>query len=541
MELIKSDGFSFSYTLGGHKILDNVSFSVNEGELILLCGATACGKTTLLKSMKPELAPNGIRSGCLFFDGMDISSVPSKQSASEIGYVMQRPENQTVTDRVRSELAFGCESLGLPQNEIHRRIAEISVFFSLSDILDAELSTLSGGQLQLLNLASAVAMYPKLLLLDEPTAQLDPIASGEFIRTLYRLTRELSITVIIAEHRFSELLSVADRVLFLENGKVGAFDFPKAAVKKMCMSPSLGSSMPWGLQIWNNCVEQTGNISPPLRLSESRNMLRTSFGLEGKSIAETPGIRSDETALRLKNVCFAYSGKGRDIISHADLEVKKGECFAVLGGNGSGKSTLLSVISGIVKPYCGKIEIFGRSLKKSTDNVGILPQDVRCLFLGDTVGEVLDGADFSDIYDFSELTDMHPFDLSGGQAQLLGLAVLLSRNKQIILLDEPTKGLDGFFRSRVTEIIKSLIGNGTTVIIVTHDTELAAECADRCGIFFDGSVMSVMTPRELFAEGIFYTTEAAKMSRGICSGAVTAAQLSELCRRNPIVGGRGNV
>lgn len=541
MAIIDADNFSFSYNGKNSDILTNISFSASEGELVLLCGATACGKTTLLKCMKPELAPNGRKRGSLSFLGSDISTLGSRRSASEIGFVMQRPENQPVTDRVRSELAFGCENLGLPCSSIGRRICEVSEFFGLSGILDREISSLSGGQLQLVNLASIIAAGPRLLLLDEPTAQLDPIAAGEFIRTLYRITRELSVTVIIAEHRFSEILPLADKVIFLENGSVSSFGTPEQTAESIAGSESLRSSLPCGIRLWSEHCSLRKAIPPPMKLGDSRQMLGRFFDINEADIPEEPRRLSGETAVKLKNICFAYSSDAKDVISHADLKIAKGECFSLLGGNGSGKSTLLSVIAGIHRPYCGKVEILGKSAKKSTEAVGMLPQDPRSVFLFDTVGEELSGVDADRLYSFSELSEMHPFDLSGGQAQLLALTKLIGKNAEILLLDEPTKGLDGFFRDKIAEIIRQLRDEGKTIIFATHDTELAAGCADRCGIFFDGRVMSVSAPEEFFADGTFYTTDAAKTSRGLCSGAFTAARLSELCHGRLKIGGNDDL
>lgn len=537
MELIRVENFTFKYRGASVKTLDNMSFSAHEGELVLLCGGTASGKTTLLRSLKPEIAPNGVKSGKILFCGTELSSLDKRSSAREIGFVMQRPENQIVTDRVRSELAFGCENLSLSRAEIQRRIAEVSAFFNISELLGRSTDTLSGGQLQMLCLASVIAMKPRLLLLDEPTAQLDPIAAGEFIRDLYRITRELGVTVIVAEHRFTELLPLSDRVLFLEKGDLTEFDSPSSAAEVLVQSDCLRESLPCGIRLRAEHELLSKSVKPPLKFTDSRKMLSENFELKGRSLPKPNERCFSETAIHLKNIRFVYEKKSHDIISGASLSIKRGECFALLGSNGSGKSTLLSVISGIKKPYLGTIEILGQPLKKVRDKIGLLPQDVRCTFLYDTVREELGGDAVTDFYDFTSLLNMHPFDLSGGQAQLLGLAKLMRRGAEIVLLDEPTKGLDGSFKQRIIGIIRQLSQIGKTVVIVTHDTELAALTADRCGIFFDGEVMSVAAPQELFADGLFFTTEAARLSRGICSNVVTYDQLSEICRGALSIGG----
>lgn len=541
MNILEVRNFTFKYKESTHNVVDNVSFIADEGELILVCGATACGKTTLLKSLKPELAPFGEKHGEIMFFGKPLSEINERTSASQIGYVMQRPENQIVTDRVRSELAFGGESLGMPVNTIHRQVAEAAAYFGLERILDENTSLLSGGQRQLLNLASVMAVGAKLIILDEPTAQLDPIAAGSFIRTLYRITRELSVTVIIAEHRFEELLPLADKVLLLENGKKSVFDTPERSAKALVSCASVRPSLPSGLQIFG-AFPKIKIPSPPITLAESRAMLADRFNDSVKSPKKESRTLGEDTAVRLKNVYFTYDADKSDVVRGASLEVKRGEVFTLLGSNGSGKSTLLSLISGIEKPYRGKVEINGKPLKKYREAelyhgiLALLPQDVQSSFLYDSVGEELNFTEDDSIYDFRLLYDMHPYDLSGGQQQLLGMKKMLLRKPQIVLLDEPTKGLDGYWRDAVAEVIKELRSKGMTVFTVTHDMELAAQVSDRCGIFFDGAVSSIAAPEEILGDSMFYTTNAAKTARGIYSGACTTAQLLELCSVNGLRG-----
>lgn len=537
MKIIEVKNLSFGYKNCNDNVFENVSFEAHEGELIFLCGATAGGKTTLLKCLKPELSPNGRRKGEILFCGRTLEDIGERASASEIGYVMQRPENQTVTDRVRSELAFCGESLGLPVSIIRRQVAEAAAYFGLEHILDEKVDFLSGGQRQLLNLASVMAVNPRLIVLDEPTAQLDPIAAGDFIRTLWRITRELSVTVIIAEHSFEELLPLADKVLFLDGEGKSHFGVPSDAAEKMMRSEQLGFSMPSGIRIYNEFPELRKTAERPLTLGKSREMLSSRFRNE---ISQLPCKKRDignESAISLKNLYFTYDIRKQDVIVNASLDVKKGEVFVLLGSNGSGKSTLLSLISGIEKPYRGEVKILGTSIKRHGSGLygkilAMLPQDIQSSFLHDSIGEELGFTEDDSVYDFRQLYDMHPYDLSGGQQQLLGIKKLVMRNPEILLLDEPTKGLDGYWRRLVSDTIKDLSENGMTVFIVTHDTELAAMCADRCGIFFDGCVASCGEPHELLASSIFYTTNAARTSRGIYKGAVSSELLLELCRKN---------
>lgn len=541
MKILDVKNLTFKYKSGKTNLFNDISFEASEGELILLCGATACGKTTLLKCLKPELSPYGVKSGEINFCDTPLTDVEKSVSAAQIGYVMQRPENQTVTDKVRSELAFCGENLGLKKNIIHRQIAETAAYFGLEAILDEKTSTLSGGQRQLLNLASVMAVNPKLILLDEPTSQLDPIAAGDFIRTLYRITRELSITVIIIEHRFEELLPLADKVLLLENGRQAVFDTPHNAAKILSKCSSILPSLPSGLQLYSH-FSLSNKVNPPITISESRNMLKSQFNQNVINADLKSRAISNETAIKLKNVFFTYQKNKNDIIRNTSLTINKGEVFSILGSNGSGKSTLLSVISGILSPYNGSVEINDKPLKKYKKNelyhelLALLPQDVQSSFLTDTVGQELDFTSNTAICDMSSFFDMHPYDLSGGQQQLLGIKKMLMNNPKIVLLDEPTKGLDGNWKDIISKVILEMRDNGITILIVTHDMELAARCSDRCGIFFDGSISCIGTPSEIFNESIFYTTDSAKTSHGIYNGICTTEQLIELCRINGLSG-----
>lgn len=541
MKVLEINNLSFRYKNAENYVFENVSFEASEGELILVCGATACGKTTLLKCLKPELAPYGEKSGELLFCGKPIENLAESYSAAQIGYVMQRPENQTVTDCVRSELAFGGESLGLSAETISRQIAETAAYFGIERILDEKTANLSGGQRQLLNLASVMSVNPRLIILDEPTAQLDPIAAGSFIRTLHRITRELSVTVIIAEHRFEELLPLADKVLLLGSEKSAVYGTPSETVFALMRSESIRPSLPSGLQLYNAFSELEKN-APPLSLGESRALLDGEFKTDLHKLSHEERSFNAAASITLKNVYFTYDNNASDVVCGAAAEIRKGEVFSLLGSNGSGKSTLLSIISGLEKPYRGTVEIEGKLLKKYRDGalyhnlLALLPQDVQSSFMHDSVGEELGFTDDSRIYDFRPFYDMHPYDLSGGQQQLLGIKKLLMNNPRILLLDEPTKGLDGSWRIIVADAIAELRNAGLTVFIVTHDTELAAMVSDRCGIFFDGRICSVGFPHEVFSDSIFYTTNAAKTSRGIYEEVCTTAQLIELCRVNGLKG-----
>ncbi len=538
MAILNIENLSFCYPLCNEAAVKNVSFTVEKGDFIAVCGATGSGKSTLLRLLKREIAPLGEKSGNIYFDGINIESLSPKSSAREIGYVMQRPEQQIVTDKVWHELAFGLENLNTPQSVIARRIAEMAAYFGIEDWFDKNVSELSGGQKQLLNLASVMVMQPSILILDEPTAQLDPIAASDFIATLKKLNRELSVTVIIAEHRLEEVIPICDRLLILENGSLLDYDDPKTVISRISDNESLLCAMPAAARIYH----KTGAIgSCPLDVREGRKYIESHFKNDIKAIAPIHSGHGERIALEFDEVYFRYDRSSPDVLRGSNLKIYENEIFCLLGGNGSGKTTTLLAAAGLIKTYSGKIKVFGKKLsdyKNQTlyrECLALLPQDVQTVFLKNTVREELADAK-ADIdglpFDLSRLYDKHPYDLSGGEQQKLALAKVLATKPKLLLLDEVTKGLDAAAKLGLISLLKELKSRGMTIVIVTHDVEFAALCADRAAMFFRGEIVSSGHPVEFFSENSFYTTAANRMSRGYYENAVTVDDLASLCNQN---------
>ena len=538
MEMFKVRNLSFSYPSCEKKTLSDISFSVEKGEFIALCGATGSGKSTLLRMLKRELTPKGEKSGEILFCGTPLEKLSDRDSSSKIGFVMQNPEHQLVTDKVWHELAFGLENLGTDSSVIHSRIAEISAYFGIEKWFDKKVSELSGGQKQLLNLASVMAMNPEALILDEPTAQLDPIASADFIATVKKLNRELGITVIMVEHRLEEVIPVSDRLMILEKGRILFYDKPKSVIGKIGGMEKLINLMPSAVRLYHS-VKGEGEC--PVDVREGRSFLTENFDNRIDSPDISKYTHSDESALSFKEVCFRYEKNDPDVLRSLSFDVYEGEIFSVLGGNGSGKTTALNLSAGLFKPYSGKISVFGKPIKSYRnqslyrDCLALLPQDVGTVFLKNTVGEELSGAGEAlklIPVDLSVLFDKHPYDLSGGEQQLVALAKVLACKPKLLLMDEPTKGLDANARLGLSETLKKLKAEGITIVLVTHDAEFAAVCADRCGLFFRGEMVSVGTPRELFSGNNFYTTAISRITRGYFRNTVTLSEAAELCLKN---------
>ncbi|HEZ7987242.1 MAG TPA: ATP-binding cassette domain-containing protein [Ruminococcus sp.] len=543
MEILKVENLSFTYPLCSEPTVRSVSFSVEKGEFIVLCGATGSGKSTLLHTLKRELTPNGELTGKIIFEGAELSSLEPKRSAAEIGFVMQSPQHQIVTDKVWHELAFGLESLGLPQDEISRRVAETASAFGLGELYERETEELSGGQKQLLSLAAVLVMQPKLLILDEPTAQLDPIAASEFITTVKKLNQDYGITVIMSEHRLEEAVTVCDRLMVMENGTIIVDDIPEKAVSCLGDRPDILRGMPSAARLF---TELNGRGICPLTVRSGRSFIEKNYGNFLKDLPEEKYIHSSNAAIEFSNVFFRYEKKSPDILKGMTLKVYEGELFCVLGGNGSGKTSFLKAASGLVKPYSGSIKIFGEKLSSYKNQslyrncLTMLPQDVQTVFLKNTVREELEecGANTEELpFNLSQIMDKHPYDISGGQQQLVALAKALASDPRLILLDEPTKGLDAMSKLRIISVLRSLTNSGTTVLIVTHDVEFAAECSDRCALFFNGKTAAPDIPRRFFSKNSFYTTAVSRMTRGIFGSAATVADAVKLCRMNSERGG----
>ena len=538
MAIFDVKDLSFSYPNTEKYALRDLSFSVQEGEFLTLAGATGSGKTTLLRLLKPQLSPKGELSGNILFHGQPTDQISDRESAAKIGYVAQNPDGQIVTDKVMHELAFGLESLGLPQNVIRRRVAEAASFFGIDAYFEQKTAELSGGQKQLLTLASVAATEPQILLLDEPTAQLDPVAAKNFLSAVKRLNRELGVTVILTEHRLEDVIPLSDRLMILDKGSLLSLDTPAASLSKIEASSPLFYYLPASSRLWAQ-TGRTGDI--PLSVTQGRTYLRKHFDNTVRSLDEPEKPISDRPAVEMKNVFFRYERNAEDALRGLTLDIKENEIFCILGPNASGKTTALSVLAGLRKPYAGKIKIFGKDIKSYHNQslyqscLSLLPQDVTTVFLKNTVEEELKDAkaELSDLpFDLSPLLHTHPYDLSGGEQQLVALAKVLSNRPKLLLLDEPTKGLDPYAKEQLKKVIQQLKNSGMTTMIVTHDVEFSADVADRCALLFKGELVCTDTPRELFSEGLFYTTSAAKIAKGYYDKTATVSDVVLLCEKN---------
>ena len=455
------DDVTFRYPGSHGDVLSGVSMAVPAGAFALLVGGTGSGKSTLLSLAKPQIAPAGDRAGQVRVFGRPVDDLDGA-AACEVGYVFQDPDNQIVCDSVWHEMAFGLENLGTPQGEMRRRVAEASYFFGMGPWFHSDTDALSGGRKQLLALASTLVMQPRVLLLDEPTAQLDPIAARNFLHALFRVNRELGCTVVVATHEPELMVDYATCAFELVDGAVRA-------------------------------VENHGRFKCEATLAER-------------------GALCDANAPAAVSARGAWFRYGRDedwVLRGLDLEVRQGEVHALVGGNGCGKSTLLALIAGTRRAQRGEV-------RSAISAKAMLPQDPKALFAEERVDEELMewahiggyGADevqaMMGELGLADRAGLHPYDLSGGQRQMLALGKLLLVHPRLLLLDEPTKGLDRAAREHVAGMIEAARRDGVTVIVSTHDLAFVRRVADRVSLMFDGELACTEPVGEFFRNNLFY-------------------------------------
>ncbi len=537
MESYSFKTVEFTYPEGEKKALCNISFTVQQGEFLILCGPSGCGKSTLLRHLKTCLTPHGLFSGEIRYQGKLLSEMTQREQAQEIGYVLQSPENQVVTDKVWHELAFGLESLGYDTPTIRRRVAEIAAFFGIENWFYQNVTDLSGGQKQLLSLASVMAMQPGVLVLDEPTAQLDPIAAADFLALLGKINRELGTTIILTEHRLEEAFPFATRVIVMNAGKILCDDKPEnVGLQLRDKGSGMFLAMPTAMRVW--AVVET-KLSCPVTVRDGSSFLtRRAEECPFLPLAEkTPPVYPEEVTLTCEDLWFRYEKDSPDVVKGFSLQLHKGEFYAILGGNGAGKSTTLKVLSGLRTAYRGTVKVQGR--------LGCLPQNPQTLFVKRTVREDLyevfrgkktpkdqqdaQVARMVELCGLREFLDRHPYDISGGEQQRTALAKVLLTAPDVLLLDEPTKGFDAEFKVTFAHILRRLLAQGVTILMVSHDVPFCAEYAHKCGLFFDGNIVAEGTPRAFFSGNSFYTTPANRMARHLLPGAVTVWDIVGCC------------
>ncbi|MHA6260441.1 ABC transporter ATP-binding protein [Sporosarcina sp. CAU 1771] len=535
MEIFNLKNVSFAFPEAKWDVLKNINLTVNEGEFVVLCGPTGCGKTTLLRLLKKELAPVGDLTGEILYKGTSLDACDERMLIEQIGLVFQDPDNQIVMDEVMQEIVFGLENLGYSNFEMRKRVAEMVHFFGMEDLLRLKPSELSGGQKQMLNLLSVLLLKPTVLLLDEPTSQLDPIAAKDLISMLDRLNKEMGMTIILIEHRLEELFGVADRILMMDSGEIVREGTSKEVIHEL-YSKKDERFIPYVPSISRLYMEleSSPELSKiPLTVKECKGWLSTKESRSlGYSIEKVGEVRKNIPLLEVKDVYFQYGKKTPMILKSLSLRINKGEFYALIGGNGSGKTTALKACIGSVNPQRGTARYDGKETSKLKgkelyEKIAYLPQNPRTYFMHDTVEKEMKEAvlrhgidngdavisELLELFDIAHLRERHPYDCSGGEVQKAALACMLIGKPEMLFIDEPTKGLDPISKQRFSEVLSRLHSDGLTIMMVTHDIEFAAANAERCAMMFDGEITVDGTPDELFKGNYFYTTAINRATR----------------------------
>jgi energy-coupling factor transporter ATP-binding protein EcfA2 len=537
--MIAIDHVTYSYPGSATPVLHDRTLRIDEGEFLLVCGPSGAGKSTLLRLLN-GLVPHfygGRFGGRVQVWGRDTLAHQPRDLADLVGFVFQDPESQIVVDVVEDELAFGMENLGVAQPLMRRRIEEALDQLAIAHLRRRRISSLSGGERQRVAIAAALCAQPRALVLDEPTSQLDPLGAEEVLTALQKLNADLGITIVLAEHRLERVVQYADRMLYLGNRGQGA-DMLLGPVREVLAEipqvpplQGLGRALRW---------------QPlPLTIKEGRRFAQEAIrgqgtGDRGQGIEETrhpaPGTRHPAPGTRhpalaaLQHVTLRYGE--HEALYRLSLEVRAGELLALMGRNGSGKSTLLKTLVGLARPQEGRVVVSGRDIaatpvEELARTAGYVPQDPRSILFHDTLreelaftlqGRLAPGEQGGPAIErtlaqlgIAHLADSYPRSLSGGEAQRAALAAILVGDPQLLLLDEPTRGLDYEAKASLAALLRALCAQGHAVVMATHDVELAALCADRVALLGDGELVIEGPAHTVLAESVLLSPQIAKL------------------------------
>jgi len=561
LSLFEVENLTYYYPETEQPALHNVNITIEEGEFLLIVGGSGSGKSSLARALT-GLIPDfygGRIGGTVFYKKRDIRSISRRDLAGEVGIVFQDPEKQLVMTGVEAEVAFGLENMGLPQAEMFRRVAEVMSFLGLTPLKTEFTTTLSGGQKQKLALGSVLAMQPRALILDEPTSQLDPAAAEEFFNLIKRLNEEMNMTVVLVEQRLDRCFHLAvdrcfhlaDRVMVMENGEI-VRDGPPGETAAWQVKNGLPFVPPVA-----TLFARTGSPDVPLTVKKGRRLLKKKLRNGDKEMTvaldqqeQVMSPSGGKPVVEVKDLWFAYPN-GREALRGINLSVNTGEFLAVLGENAAGKTTLLKHLAGLLKPNRGKVTIMGRDTRQATPRqmartVGYLSQNPNDYLFQDTVAEELrftlanlelpDEGRVDRLLEKLDLTrhrQANPRDLSSGERQRVVLASVMVAGPRLLVLDEPTRGLDYGLKARLGSLLREIAKDGTTVIVVTHDVEFAAEYACRVVMLFDGRVACDGLKHAALGSSMFYAPQISRLFRDIDSSVLTFREALNKMRLSP--------
>ena len=532
--MIRFEHVTYTYPDAPRPALRDVSLSIPDGAFALVVGSSGAGKSTLLRCLN-GLVPHfsgGTLAGRVTVDGLDPVALAPRGMSRSVGFVFQDPEAQFVMDRVEDEIAFALENAAIPTEEMHARVADVFELLNLTPLCTRKLETLSGGEKQRVALASALALRPRILALDEPTSQLDPQSAAELLDALVRLNKRLGLTVVLVEHRLERILPFVDQVIYLPDGDVPVISgAPRDVLPHVPLLPPLLA------------LAKALNWSPlPLTLEEGRCFAvhclddistdSTDFnGLEiKKSVSSVQSVDKNSVVVETRAL---EAGYGPATVLHGlDFALYPGEIVALLGRNGAGKTTLLKSLVGLLRPRRGDVLVEGNSIAKSDvadicRRVGYLPQDPNALLFADTVLDELhitlrnhgiapEAAPIAPEMllvrlGLADKAQRYPRDLSVGERQRVALGAIMVTQPGVLLLDEPTRGLDYQAKAQLLDLLRAWRAEGLAILLVTHDVELVAEAADRVVVMDQGEIVDQGNPAEVLRASPTFTPQIAQL------------------------------
>lgn len=538
---LKIEDLSYSYPETGSPALNRINLEVPEGQFLIAAGESGSGKSTLLRLIS-GLAPEfygGCMSGRILLDGVDLKKIERRDLVKQVGLVFQNPESQLVMMSVEQELVFGLENLGLDNRLMQRRLMEVSGAMGLTRYLQSFIPELSGGQKQKVALASVLAMQPQILLLDEPTSQLDPIAAEEFLSVVRRLNEDQGLTVIMIEQRLERCCHLADRIILMDKGQI-SYD---CRVREPGLNYWPFNMQPEFLPPVPRLFAALGYKEIPMTVKQGRQVLQRDFALGHAQKTDLGPAPEPDLArgaksplIDIKGLYFTYP-EGPEVLKNLDLQINSGDFIAVMGENGAGKSTLLKNINGLLKPGRGQIKVCEKDAKKLSieelaEYVGYLPQDCNDYLFLPSVEEELaftlenrkippDEGNKKLIIDrlkLEPLLNRNPRDLSAGEAQRAAMASILSGGPALLLLDEPTRGLDYQMKTRLGGLLQELNEDGIAIVMVTHDVEFVAQYARDVLLMFEGRIINRGGKHEILSQSTFYAPQMCKLFHHIIDG-----------------------
>ncbi len=530
MILIKIRDLTFYYGDASRPALQDVNLDIEDGEFVLVTGPSGCGKTSLCRCLN-GLIPHfygGEIAGGLEVQGLDVMRHTTRELATRVGMVFQDPENQLVSMDVQREIAFGLENLAFPRDVMAKRVEESLDTLGISGLRHRQVHELSGGEKQKVVISSVLALHPDILVLDEPTSELDPKSAEEVLSIVRRLNDELGITVILVEHRLDRVVHLVDRMIVMDEGKIIADGSPRAVLSNGDIT-SVGAGVPPIVRIVQRLRDNGFNIDDiPLTVKEGRSMLKDIFmGAKGSTLSQTESADNGRPVIEIDKLWHAYP-EGITALKNVSLRICEGEFVAIMGRNASGKTTLVKHINGLLQPTKGKVIVSGIDTRRATiaqlsRKVGFIFQNPNDHIFADTVEEeiafILKNLGFDsgeiaaridemlEMFALKEFRRQYPRSLSGGERQRVAMASVLVARPRVLILDEPTRGMDYRLKSELMRFLNGYREKGNTVVLVTHDVETVAEHADRVVLLSEGRVVVDGNKRDVLSRALFFSPQ----------------------------------